>query len=73
MEVEDKERRARLGWFVLDGGRHGPLGFRAQWLNWRRRKAGSERDVSGEAARLGRPAAGGWEMRETGRTNMITF
>jgi hypothetical protein len=27
MEVGDKERRARPGWFILDGGRQGQLGF----------------------------------------------
>jgi hypothetical protein len=51
MEVGDKERRARPGWFVLDGGRHGPLGFHAQWLDWRRRKAGSAREMYRERRR----------------------
>jgi hypothetical protein len=51
MEVEDKEMRARPGWFVLDGGPHGPLGFRTQWLDWRRRKAGSETEMYRERRR----------------------
>jgi hypothetical protein len=34
MEVGDKEKRVRPGWFVLDGGRQRQLGFRMWWLNW---------------------------------------
>jgi hypothetical protein len=68
MEVGDKERRARPGCFILDGGRHGPLGFRARWLDWRRRKAGSERETYRERRRCwGRPAAGKGDVRETCR------
>ena len=73
MEVGDKERRARLGWFVLDGGRQGQLGFHARRLDWRRRKAGvGEGDVPGEAAGMGetgrRRKGGAGDRQELGET-----
>jgi hypothetical protein len=68
IEVGDKDKRARPGWFVLDGDRQGQLGFRAQWLNWSHGKARSSREMYQERRRgWGRPAAGGGEVWETGR------
>jgi hypothetical protein len=51
MEVGDKERRARTGWFVLDGGRQGQLGFRVRCLNWRRGKAWPSSEMCRERLR----------------------
>jgi hypothetical protein len=68
IEVGDKDKRARPGWFVLDGDRQGQLGFRARWLNWSHGKARSSREMYQERRRgWGRPAAGGGEVWETGR------
>jgi hypothetical protein len=53
MEVGDKEKRARPGWFVLDGGRQGQLGFHARWLNWSRGRRGRQGRCTGRGGGVG--------------------
>jgi hypothetical protein len=78
MEVGDKEKRARPGWFVLDGGRQRQLGFRARWLNWSHGRRGRQGrctgrggGVWGQTGRRWRGGAG--DQQELGRPVAVVW